>query len=229
MKLLDSRALEYVNRVLGISGGSGARVEVDDAVLQQVMDVSALVRRGRSIGASGGIFSTGIENTHNTGAASSRTGTINPYEPATAPASPYPFGAGPELDIWLLGFKAGNQSVPTGFEGASLAVQMISARGLNAAIPVTGTGAVVAASTNLFFEVAEWDALGAAFASGFVGQPLIDTNRNRPSMLLPMRIPRGATIAFTTRVSTADAGVYRCNLLLGVFPAGLGQDAIGTG
>ena len=222
MKKLDSRVLSYVNRVLGISGGAGAAVEVDDANLQQVFDVGPLIRRGR-VPASG-LFSTGINNTHSAGAASFASGTISPY---AAAGSLWPAGVPLDFDVWLVAIEAQLGAVAGNFTAARLQVNFPGGQGLNIAAPVTqvsATSAVIAASSNISITVAEYNAEVSLGANLGV---ILTSPAEAIRCPLPLRLPRDCTIQWSSQSAAAGASQYRMSMVLGLAAAGLGQDYAG--
>lgn len=222
MKKLDSRVLSYVNRVLGISGGAGAAVDVDDGNLQQVFDVGPLIRRGR-VPASG-IFSTAILNTHSAAAASFASGTIAPYDKA---GSLWPNGVPLDFDVWLIAFTAQLGAVGGNFTAGRLQVNFPAGQGLNIAAPVTqvsATSAAVAATSQLSIILAEYNAelsLGANLGT------TLTAPANSLRAVIPMRLPRDCTIQWSTQTSALGASTYRMEMVLGLAAAGLGQDYAG--
>ena len=224
MKLLDSRALEFVNRVLGISGGAGTRVEVDDGVLQQVFDVGPLIRRGRS--PASGILSTGILNTHSGAAASTASGTIDPYGANALAVGLWPKPIPPELDVWVLAVTAQVAThAAANFDGGRLNVTFPAGRGLNVGLPVTqviATSVVQPTTEQSSLTIMEYNSesdLGTDL--GFTLSPVASGATSSP---IPLRLPRDCLLQWTTRTNALGASVYRVEITLGLFASGLGQD-----
>lgn len=211
MRQVTTNALEAVAAALGIGAPVTATepVDFDDGVLQQVFDVAALVRRARAgVAGTGGLGVIQLTNTH------PGAGTL------TAVADVYNIGSGapnsfPEdtrnLDIWAFGARARATAGGGGlFTNGRLQV---------------GPYPIINGTLSGTFELQNYDAevtLGAAIYLAEVGSGLV-----APRWAQAVRIPRNANVSFQT-VATA-ASTYTCDLFIGVFPRGIGQDALGAG
>lgn len=215
MQEVDSQVLQTITKVLQLGGRGSQHTEFDDGILQQSLDVAPLVRRGGTIIPTDGMFTAVMETIH--AAANTQTATQTPYDlPVPAPVgsfiqSPYPFPIGPEFDLWLLSADVNVQS-GTGTTDAGLTVIYPAA--------LDGWGNVAApGARGMFYGV--WDtevAVGPGIQLAEVGTDKLSAIWN------PVRLPRGGTLRFRT-VSTGIV-TFRCTLLLGLFPAGLGQDVV---
>ena len=64
MKRIDSDALGILTKALGLTGAGSQLTELADGVVDQALDVVPIVRRGRVIGASEGLFTAIMRNVH---------------------------------------------------------------------------------------------------------------------------------------------------------------------
>lgn len=219
--LLDSGALQTLNRVLGATGGS-QHTRIDSDVLQTVMDMVPIVRRGRTFAGSEGLFMFGIENTH-TAIDETITSSVDPYNLGTLAGAGLPRAIEPGWDVWLLYALIRRTGANVNLDSAILDISY----------PAALTGFVSPAGSqfgglNVKYLISETENV---LGGGTLGTYLTELGSGEAGQTLAMRIPRGATIRLRTRTGNA-AGVfpvYFASGLIGVFPAGLGQDAIGTG
>lgn len=218
MQEVDSAALTRVSKVLQLSTTGAELTEFQDELLQQVLDVAPMVRRGLTLDISGGIYTATILNTHV--GSDTITTDVNPYVPATTfVGNGFPAEVSDAFDVWLLGLHAQNITAPGDFGGGffgiitgTLGMAWRNEAGSIAMVQVidlwkqetSGTG-------NLVVLTAEF---AAPAATGFIK--------------LPMRIRRSADVRFRfeTVKSGVGAGTYKVFLTLGLFPAGLGQDVV---
>ncbi len=214
MKFLTSDALTEVDRALGLSGPGTPQPTFADGELVQTLDVSALVRRGRTLAGTTGLFHCGMRNIH--AAADSQSSTIDVYNTGVGiNVDPYPNPVPHEFDVWLIGCGlrrisgTGTVTASFGFDWAS---------GLGFAINQAGAFFTPSGNIPLVF----WDTVVTAI--NVIGQS-DDGTVFRP---LGIRVPRtmgGATELIF--ISTASAiATYDCNIIVGLFPVGLGQDGV---
>ena len=213
MKLIDSDALEIMNKALGITGRGAQETELTDGVVDQAIDVVPIVRRGRTLAGSEGIFTATIRNSH-TGAATV-TSPIEPYAvPTVGIIPPYPDPVPVQFDIWLL--QASIRQV----SGAGTLVATLSIRypgqqgwGIRAGTVFVG----VAQPHRLAF----WDALisdGTNFG--------ILAGSQQPSAFPRTRIPRGGATELIFASVSSETAAFDCQMTLGLFPVALGQDGL---
>jgi len=213
-KEVDSDALVEMKRVLGIAGPGSGSTELEDGSIVQVIDVAPIVRRSRTLGGSTGIHYGILQNEH--AASGALTATIDPYRPDGNRVAPYPLFVTRQLalDVWLLGASVLRQSGVAALNGATLTMTMaaeLQAWGEND----DGTQEL---STG-FLTLGIWDSFSTA--------PTVDTGlTEQGASWLPinMRVPRGAALAFTSDLDAA--GDVHCQMLIGLFPTSLGQDAV---
>lgn len=208
---VDSAALSWVAKALRLSTHGSQRTIFIDERLEQTLDIGPLVRRGLTHGAAEGLYSANIRNTHS-GAEGNVATVVDPWELGIAAKQPFPTPIPAVLDLWLIGFNAINVSTPAVFDSAFF----------DLAMPVVAQ-AFGTATTNV--TVAGWG--GEKTLAGTVH---LIVHSNSPQLIFTrpaIRVPRAATFRFHTRNVGATAPVYQLNMLLGLFPAALGQDAVG--
>jgi len=213
VKRLDSQALGDVNRALGLTGSGSPITELTDGVVDQVLAINEVARRGRVFADTSGLFYPTLRNVHTD--AETLTTTINPYEPGTVAAvPPYPAVVPPGFDFWIFG--AGIRRVSGG--GTLLATLSIDVGTRNAGFGVDDSGTQILASEPI--RLAYWTALatvGTVFA--------VRQSGRGPFASIGIRVPRNvATIQFASVSSLTSS--YDCQLICGLFPAALGQDGL---
>lgn len=213
MKLIDSDALEVLNKAFGLQGRGAQQTELTDGVVDQAIDVAPLVRRGRTQAGTEGLYTATMRNSH-TGA-QTITNTALPYAIGTTPVvAPYPNPMPPEFDIWLLE-AAIRQVSGSGTLSATLSLRYPGGQGWGR----TEAGNFVAVAQA--HRLAHWDTIvtvGTNFA--------VLAGSAQPTAFIGQRIPRGgATELIFITVSDATSS-WDCQLLLGVFPVSLGQDGL---
>lgn len=209
MREVDSPALSTVLRALGIGSPSTATAPVtfDDDNLQQVLDVTPMVRRGGSLAASiggEGLFGLNMSTTH--AGAGAEIVTVDPYallSSAFGETDPTKF------DIWLLMGCSSTTAGTGAFTAAEVAVFYPDSQ-------VFSGGA-----TAMLVNRAIWD----EEVSPFTGSAIHSFNATpnlEYTFSFNMRIPPGGTIRYRTEATGAAA--YRFDAAMGVFPASTGQD-----
>lgn len=205
---VDSQALGEVGRAFGLSGQGAGQTEFLDKELMQVVDVSNLIRRGRTPAATEGVFIAVIQNVH--GAANTISTSVDPFNVTTGRLSPYPGPIPRDFDLWLL---AANVTRNTGTGTMTAALRLTTPAGIQGwGIDDSGVAVVQTGTYPIVF----WDALVTQTAT-FGLQDGRD-----PTFFRGIRMARGMGFNFT---STSSAiATYDCQLLLGLYPIGLGQD-----
>lgn len=202
MRLIDSQALDKVSKALGVAA-SPQLPYLDDGVLQQVLDVTGLVRRARALGAAGGVFAGSIDTVH--AAADTVNTTVDPYQ-LTSPGAGYPSPVPDGYDVWLLDAQV---AVTIGAcddnPGPRLSILYPSASRF------LGGAGNVTVPWRLFSTEVPTSAVVAYLrtADGFTQKG-------------PTRIPRGAQLVFgsTSLAATTVFGI----LTLGLWPEALGAE-----
>jgi len=218
MKKVDSQALGTVQKALGLTGSGAPSTEFLDGTVDQVLDVASMVRRGRTLSPSAGIFLATLQNVH--GAAETLFSQWEPYQGGTGTRAPFPDPVPDTFDIWLLAAAVRQESGTGTFTGILTIDYPLAALGFG----VDDSGAAIAAT----------NAMGLVFWDSVVAQgPTVGLKEDgQPWTRIGMRIPRYVFPATANQVSlvfnsTSSAiATFRCQLLMGLFPVGLGQDAI---
>ena len=215
-KRIDSDALHILNRTLGMTGAGSPVTELADGVVDQMLEIGQIARRGRALGLGGGLFYPTIRNEH-TDAESIRTN-VDPYNVGTTIAvAPYPPIVPQQFDIYLIGASIRSAAgTASGMSQSTLSIEVPT--------PAEGWGTTDAGVAVLVAEpirVAQWTAMttdGTSF--GIRG-----VNRG-PHQRIGYRLPRvpGMFISFAS-VSTITVSVD-CQMILGLFPVALGQDGL---
>ncbi len=214
MKTVDSQALGIVTRALGMTGAGAPLTEFLDGELLQTLDVGQLVRRGRTLAGSSGIFMGAMRNNH--AGADSQSSVISPYNVPTGAIAPYPAVMPRGFDIWLLAAQAEQISGTGTFSGA-LFVTMRGQQGFG----IDQAGAAVVRDSVML--LAFWDSVVTeAREFGLLGGQF-------PFQAINLRLPRSTAAApgteLTWATTSSAAAVFDVQLVLGVFPISLGQDA----
>lgn len=212
MKRVDSDALSVANRSLGLSGQGAAETEFFDGELYQVLDVSGMVRRGRTQAQTGGIYTGVMSNVHT--AAETLNSNITPYAiGAGLVFAPYPDPVPVQFDVWLIAAAVEQQSGTGTFRGVLQMDPVPSQQGFG----VNNSGNQVTRTTRI--ALAFWDSILS------IGDSFGLANGVQPWQKIGFRIPRSvATLRFTS-VSSAIA-TFDCQVMLGIFPTSLGQDVL---
>jgi len=211
VKHVDSDALSQVNKALGLMGADPSSETVfNDKTLVQSFDTVASARRGRTFAQSTGIF-TGALRTVHAGAGTLQC-TTNPFDVAVGALGAYPVPIPMGFDVWLIAAFA-NQISGTGtFTGALRIRPAAASQGFgvdDSAVAVVSQGRYV---------VAFWDTI--VDQTNEFGQK----EDGNPMQKIGLRLPRGTVLRFS---STASAlATFECNVIVGVFPVGLGQDIL---
>lgn len=216
-KRIDSDALRIVNRSLGLTGAGSQLTELADGVVDQMLEVGQIARRGRALGPGGGLFYPTIRNEH-TDAENIRT-QVDPYRVGTTGlVAPYPDPVPEQFDVYLIGASIrAAAGTPSGMSLATISIEVPTpAEGWG----LTDSGVAVLVSEPI--RLAVWNAMAADGATSF---GIRATNRG-PHERIGLRLPRlpAAVISFAS-VSTVTVSVD-CQMILGLFPVALGQDAV---
>lgn len=216
-KLIDSQALGPLQKTLGLAGVGAGETELLDGVVDQVIDVGPIVRRGRTLAGTEGIFRAVLRNQHldiQTLATS-----WQPYESSTVGlVAPYPSPVPAGLDVWLLG-----ATVERAAGAGSITDCNLQLTNVQLGFAQNDLGAAVTPTT--VYHLAFWNSLNTTGST-----PFALTETRLPYKTLNMRIPRKGAIAspFIVFESTSTATVHvDVLMLIGVFPSALGQDVIG--
>lgn len=212
MKRIDSEALVAVNRALGLTGAGSQVTDLTDGIVSQVLTVNEIARRSRTQAQTTGIYDPLLQNIH--GAADDQVSSQDPYDVTTGRISPYPGPIPPGFDVWFLGCAV-HQLSGTGTLVATVGTNWPDA---NQGWGVDSAGAAVTGTVERIF--AHFTDL---VTIGGITWGLLSGDRG-PWKPLRLRVPRGGTIIF--RSTSSAIATFEAQLLLGVFPAALGQDVL---
>jgi len=215
-KRVDSDALNVVTKALGLTGRGSQITEFLDGQLDQVFDVSAAIRRGRTLASTEGLFTGVIRNIHVSD--DSVTTTVRPYnmvpDEVIAPwTTPIP----DQFDIWVLQATLSRES-GTGTLVRALLDSNWDSQGWG----VDSAGDPVISSPAM--PLAFWDAL---VVEQGVAMGIRDGTRG-PVQKIGLRLPRigNPSLVLRTTSGGAAAAEFQVDLILGLFPVALGQDGI---
>jgi len=216
MKRIDSQALGILTKSLGLSGSGSQLTELTDGVVDQALSVNELIRRGRTLAGSEGIFTAIMRNVHTD--AETLATTVPPYlVPAGNTNAPWPSPIPRGFDVWLL---SATVRQATG-AGTLLGALYIDYAGPQQGWGVTDSGGGIVSAERI--PLAFWDAL-ATVSNEFGVLNQLGTNAQ-----IGMRIPRPMGLGDTTLVFVSVSSLtatFDCQLVLGIFPTGLGQDGL---
>lgn len=214
MMRVEGPALELVREVLGAVGVGSQVTELPDGILSQVVDVAPIMRRGRTIGGTEGVWSASIANVH--GGAGEIATPIDPYAMATA-ANGYPNPVPKGFDVWILNAY--------GIASAAGVIAASPRSVLYAQLPGTTVAFGAVASIRLLRVFAGQTLMSGliSFLTTFAAASGLDSPDWPSSLFQPIRVPRGSTIGWNS--AAGAAGTLTAMMWLGLFPAALGQDA----
>jgi len=214
LKTVDSQALGIVNRALGLTGVGAPLTEFLDGQLDQVLDVGSLVRRGRTLAGSGGMFFGLLRNIH--AAANSQVSEIQPYFPNGAEIDPYPNRVPLGFDVWVLAATVEQLSGTGTFTGALFMDPAANSQGWG----IDQAGAAVTGDRPM--PLAFWDSVVAQ------DRTIALQEDGSPWVRIGMRLMRNAQSNTGLRFSSTSSALatFDCYILLGFFPIGLGQDGL---
>jgi len=217
---VDSEALVFLNRALGLSGNPSGETILDDGFITQVIDVAPIARRGLPPGS--GLWYVAVEIIHT--ATGDLAVSIDPYDPIAAAGvaankNGYPASIPKGFDIWCLG-AAGLTSDVTDFNTLCL---LFTLAAVNQGIAVTNTAGVLTtpAPGAEAYPLGFFDTTVTIEAGTHI---LSNTLTGDPQIRVSQRIRRGELLIVR---SNADVGGTVANIMmitLGLFPEGLGQD-----
>lgn len=210
MKKIDSQALDILKQAFGLSGATSPVTELTDGVVDQVIDVRPIVRRSRTQAQTEGLYTGVLRNVHP--GADSRTATLNPYNAGATANPPYPAPMPRGFDIWLLSAFLTQLSGSGTLSAALRVIVPATKMGLDT------LGAPVAATMN----TALWDSI-VAEGVATVG---VKSGQTETMQKIGIRLPRSPDTQLSFGSTSGAAATFDCFVILGVFPVGLGQDAI---
>jgi len=213
MKLIDSDALGFLTKALGLTGRGSQVTELTDGVVDQALDVVPIIRRGRTLGKSEGLFIIRMRNDHS--GAASVVATLNPYALAAGAVAPFPAPIPAQFDLWLLGASI-RRTAGTGTLSAAL-LGIFTAEILG--VSVQGASALAVGTTT--HALAFWDAV----VSENIDFAILAGDRG-PWKKLNCRLPRSVSTQLRFATTSSATSTYDLLIWVGLFPVSLGQDGI---
>ena len=211
-QIIDSDALDDLLRILGLAAGSTAGPTLlDSGNVSLVLAVDQIVRRSRTPTTTTGSYVATLRNDH--AAAGQLTTGIDPYNVGAFNFAPYPSPVPRGFDVWLLGAAIRKGAGAGTLDGAVL---FIDPEDTQQAFGVDDSGVKITSSGA--YPVALWTAFNTDITTqvGILGDGSVYAK-------IMLRLKSGASIDFVSDVAAA-AVIVDCHLVLGLFPAGLGQD-----
>ena len=217
MPIVKNPVLLTLQRMLGLAPGGGRPLNLDDSNISLTLPVVPHVARRGGAGIQAGWFLGVMENVHS--AADAEASFIDPYEPgALLAVAPYPASVPDGFDLWLLGCS-GVRSLGTGDPTGALFV--VNPNDTSQAWGIDDAGVAVIATPGI--RVAFFDSVSEV-VQAVTADPLFNSVSGQTYIPVNMRLPRGTLLGFETQ--SAAAAEYQGAFLLGLFPAGLGQDVV---
>ena len=227
-RTMNSQALALMDRILGLSGSSAGEqyTTLDDGNVQQVIDISAIARRSLTPAGSLGLYSIRLRNFHSSSALKIDN-PCDPYNFANELTISYDTNAWPVpvprgFDVWLIGASAWSDST------SKLAMMQ-----LNLTLP-SGSMAINQTSTDNSLaqvgnDIAVQQLVRWSTVLGYdVGKVVSDMftwldAAGNSYQSFNTRLVQGTTLNFISIASSTTVKAT-CELLVGIFPEGLGQD-----
>jgi len=207
--LITGDQLKAVAKIFGLRASqTSAFTDLDTEHVQQVLEISGIVRSSSQIGPVSGWFLGVLQNVHP--GAGDLVSTMNPYEPGAAATQQFPRSVPQGWDIWCHGASmrrsAGAGTLTSGFLAINGDPQGWGRN--NSGVTITDTPEQV---------VCHWNSIA----------PDVPTPALTPSgdtyVPVRMRIPRNSDFEYRTVAAGASAN-FDLAIVLGLFPAGIGQD-----
>ena len=214
VKRIDSQALGILNKSMGLSGAGSPLTELADGVVDQVLSVGEIVRRGRVLGITEGIFVCRLRCNHV--AANSLTATIAPFAAGAALVdAPFPSPIPSQFDFWLLG-----ASVFVVGAGTLSGTLLLRTPALVQGLSVTNAGGAVTANV-ISHPLAFWDTTATESIEFGVLTGTVGVWKK-----LGLRLPRHPDTELRFASTSSDVVTFDCNIICGLFPVALGQDVL---
>jgi len=212
MKKIESGALQLANAALGLTGVSGlAQTEFEDSILGQQLDVTSIIRRGRTLGTTTGLVTMLIRNIH--AVADTQLTAITPFVLGpTGLRGPMVSPIPKRFDLFLLNATLRQVSGSGTLSGALFVDFPFD----NLGFGIDSAGVAVVASDDVC--VAFWDAVTTeTLEFGLLQQGGVIAQIN-------MRLPTNPLTRIVFSTTSSAAATFDVNMRLGLFPITLGQD-----
>lgn len=209
---IDSDALSLVNRVLGIAGTLPGTTLLDDSNVSQILSLNDIIRRGRTIGVTQGWYYGVLETLHS--GAGQEAASIDPYAPGAAAVDPYPAIVPTGNDVWLIGATVKRSAGSGDLTGGLL---ILNPPAVQAGWGIDESDNPISPSAQI--ALARFTGIDESLSSGSTAGISGDGSSY---VRLNLRLARPSTLTWSSEA--AAAATFRCIVILGLFPAGLGQD-----
>ena len=227
-RTMNSQALVLLDRMLGLSGPGGEQyTTLDDGNVQQVLEISDVARRSLTPAGSAGVFTIMFEN-YEAGSTGVSSNVIDPYNFANEltvnfDTNGYPVPVPLGFDVWVIQASAYTYD-PSDFAWLQLSmVYPAKTTALTSRINAGGAEAQIGNNIS-YHHLVRWDTqLPGDVVTGADQQYVWATENGSLTQKIGTRVPRGGTLHFITDASVAGNYAF-CNVILGLFPEGLGQD-----
>lgn len=216
MAIVNNALLKTIQALIGIAPAASPTVLDDDSISMVLPVLPDVARRGLSVGA-GGQFQAIMENVHS--AADAESSVIDPYNADDTAVPPFPAVVSRDFDIWLIRASMVRTSGAGTLVGGVLKFQAPLDQSPSLGIGIDDAGAPVTNNTQQAF--CHWDLLVSGITA--VNAFGINAKSGQAEYILIARLPFGSKLHFHTEAGTASA-TFRLTMVLGLFPAGLGQD-----
>jgi len=215
MAIIKNAILLPIQRLIGIAPSGSPTVLDDDSVSLTFPVIPHIARRSLSSLPTGGYFVGILENVHS--GADDESSSIDPYNAGVDAVAPYPAMISSDFDLWLIGITGRRSSGAGGLTGAiGSFTTPLHAQGWgrdDSGAPLITSGRIM---------VAQFDGI-STLAAAFSTPPMI-TEQGILYQPIGIRLIRGCTIGFHS--TSAAAAEFQMFFLLGLYPAGLGQDVV---
>jgi len=213
MAIIKNAILSPIQRLIGMAPSPSPTVLDDDSVSLTMPIVPHIARRSLVGKPNGGWFEGVLENVHS--GADDEQSSINPYAAGLDAVPPYPMAINDNFDIWLIAVMGRRSSGAGGLTGAIMTIDPPThSQGWGR----DDVGAPVVGSPPM--RVAFFDGVEETVA-GITPSPMI-TEQGLLLQPINLRIPHDALLTFHS--TSAAAAEFQAIFLVGLFPAGLGQD-----
>jgi len=216
MSIVKNPLLGPLQSLIGVAP-SGQPLTLDDSNISLVLPIiPEIARRGQVIGNLTGWFQGILENVHS--GADNEISSIDPYAAGADAVPPFPQLVEDNFDLWLLGAMLAESSGTPALVGG---IFSMNTQGRMQGFGRDDQGAPVVAQVPLVLAAWNGTFTAAAYAPG---DPCTLVGSGELFKKLGLRIPRGAVLRLHT--TSGAAGEFHLSLLMGLFPAGLGQDVV---
>lgn len=204
MRQMDSGALTELSKILQLGGGGEQTTELDDGNVSQVLDIEHVIRRSLTPAASRGLFWFGFSNTH--AGAGVISSTLNPFA-VDVGANGFPTIIPPGFDFWHIYSHLRQVSGAIALSGATIEIiQQGVERG-------KGFAASSVSPLGIWTDI-----------ELLTGENYGITAQGETIIRFPTRLRPGSIFRFLTNAT--GVAIYRGVTVVGLFPAGMGQDVV---